>query len=419
MIQLLKRRTQMKKKTKDVLFLCQFFSPEYISSATLPFDTAKHLAKKGYKVGVLCGYPKEYWEGGAVPKREIVDDIEIHRVNYVQLDRKSVLGRIVNYFSFVFSMIFNMGEAREYKTVMVYSNPPLLPIVALLCKKICKCKVVFVSYDVYPEMAIRTNAIRNDGTTAKCFRILNKVFFKNADTIVAVSKDMKEFFVDNRNIDKKKIDVIPNWYEDCELEGFEQTHVLDDISFDTFVISYLGNLGTCQDADFIVNLAKYLQNRGKYRFAVAGHGNKMDTLKETIRKENLSNITVLPFLHGADYETVLKRSDMFLVTLVKGLSGLCAPSKTYAYFMSGKPVIASMDEDMEIVEDINEYEAGIATGEADYQKVGDAICELKGDLERLERMGKNARKIFVDKYEKQICLQQYENLLNRLNKGKE
>ena len=28
---------------KDILFLCQFFYPEYISSAVLPFDTAKAL----------------------------------------------------------------------------------------------------------------------------------------------------------------------------------------------------------------------------------------------------------------------------------------------------------------------------------------------------------------------------------------
>ena len=28
------------KKKKDILFLCQYFYPEYVSSATLPFDTA-------------------------------------------------------------------------------------------------------------------------------------------------------------------------------------------------------------------------------------------------------------------------------------------------------------------------------------------------------------------------------------------
>ena len=48
------------KPKKDVLFLCQFFHPEYISSAQLPFDTAKALQKSGLTVDVLCGYPREY-----------------------------------------------------------------------------------------------------------------------------------------------------------------------------------------------------------------------------------------------------------------------------------------------------------------------------------------------------------------------
>ena len=32
------------KHKKDIVFLCQFFYPEYISSAQLPFDTAAALA---------------------------------------------------------------------------------------------------------------------------------------------------------------------------------------------------------------------------------------------------------------------------------------------------------------------------------------------------------------------------------------
>ena len=52
---------------RDILFLCQFFYPEYNSSATLPFDTASYLAQNGYSVGALCGYPREYNTSGEVP----------------------------------------------------------------------------------------------------------------------------------------------------------------------------------------------------------------------------------------------------------------------------------------------------------------------------------------------------------------
>ena len=51
------------KHKKDILFLCQFFYPEYISSAQLPYDTVRALKNEGdnqvlggFKPG-LCAKP--------------------------------------------------------------------------------------------------------------------------------------------------------------------------------------------------------------------------------------------------------------------------------------------------------------------------------------------------------------------------
>ena len=74
---------------KDILFLCQFFYPEYISSAQLPFDTAKALRKAGFSVEVLCGYPREYSDTANVPKTETVEGISIRRLKYIQLTSRS------------------------------------------------------------------------------------------------------------------------------------------------------------------------------------------------------------------------------------------------------------------------------------------------------------------------------------------
>lgn len=114
---------------RDVLFLCQFFYPEYNSSATLPFDTARYLAQRGYSVGALCGYPKEYSTGGQVPIREAKDGVSIRRLRYMQLSRRSRIGRLINYFSFTLSVLLHLFEIRNYRAVIVYSNPPVLPIV--------------------------------------------------------------------------------------------------------------------------------------------------------------------------------------------------------------------------------------------------------------------------------------------------
>jgi hypothetical protein len=114
-------------RKKNVLFLCQYFYPEYISSAMLPFQTAQVLVKSELTVGVLTGVPKEYVrDDEKISKKEVVDGIEIHRKRYCVFDRKKKIGRILNYFSFLCSMILNIFYFRRYKVVIVYSNPPLV-----------------------------------------------------------------------------------------------------------------------------------------------------------------------------------------------------------------------------------------------------------------------------------------------------
>lgn len=36
-------------------------------------------------------------------------------------------GRLVNYFSFTLSVLAHLGKLRDYRTLVVYSNPPILP----------------------------------------------------------------------------------------------------------------------------------------------------------------------------------------------------------------------------------------------------------------------------------------------------
>ena len=48
----------MMKEKKDVLFLCQYFYPEYVSSATLPYQTARVLVSADLTWGYCVDTPK-------------------------------------------------------------------------------------------------------------------------------------------------------------------------------------------------------------------------------------------------------------------------------------------------------------------------------------------------------------------------
>ena len=285
---------------RDILFLCQFFYPEYNSSATLPFDTASYLAQNGYSVGALCGYPREYNTSGEVPVRETKDGVSIHRLHYMQLSRHSKLGRLINYFSFTLSVLLHIFEIKNYKTVIVYSNPPVLPIAAIWANRLFNTKIIFVSYDVYPEVAYASGSLSPGGAIAQVMRGINRSLFKRADAVVALTDEMREFLLRNRpELSEDRVVTIANWAHEAPSEGAADARRKLGYAEDDFVVSYFGNLGVCQDETALIQAMELLKDRPHIKFMVAGHGSKLPLIRQAA--EHLPNVRICGFLTGAAF----------------------------------------------------------------------------------------------------------------------
>lgn len=400
------------KQKKDILFACQFFYPEYISSAQLPFDTAKALRKAGYSVDVLCGYPREYLDGDHIPADETVEGIHIHRLKYIQLDRSGFLGRIVNYFSFTFMVLLNLPKLRIYRSVVVYSNPPILPWIASWAKALFGTKLIFVAYDLYPEVATVTKTLGEGNPICRLMNHINRCICRRADRIVALSSEMKSYILGHRDYPEQAVRVIPNWYADQGvITGNRENNPFREVTKGRFTVSYFGNMGTMQDMKTLLEAVRELQNEDVF-FLFAGHGNKMEALKETVQAEGIENIAIYPFLHGQDFQNALAISDCALVTLVQGATGLCVPSKTYSYMMQGIPLLAVMDEG-DIVSDI-EAGAGRWVRNGEGKRLARHIRDMKADPETVGQMRKICRRLYETKYTEEICTQQYVSLFREL-----
>ena len=401
------------KKTRDILFLCQFFYPEYISSAQLPFDTVRALKHAGFSVDVLCGYPHEYLDGKDIPVKEDVDGIRIHRLKYIQTGRAGFLGRIINYFSFTFMVLLYLLKTAKYKAVVVYSNPPILPWIASWAKVLFGTKLIFVSYDLYPEVATVTNTLREGNIICRLMNHINKCVFRRADSVVALSSEMKEYIEKKRNISPEKVTVIPNWYEDRGEPSRDLTNnVFRKTADGKFVVSYFGNMGTMQDMDTILGAIRELKDDDGVFFLFAGHGNKMEKLKQILAEEGLPNIAIYDFLHGKDFADALSISDCALVSLEKGATGLCVPSKTYSYMMQGIPLIAIMDE-CDIVRDIGKG-AGLWVRNGEAVKLAESIRALYAAPDKQKAMRQTCREIYLKNYTTEICTKKYVTLFRDL-----
>ena len=381
------------KKTRDVLFLCQFYSPEFAALAGLATDTAEALAAAGYSVDVICGYPKSYDKKGegTVPKKEVKNGVGIKRIRYIAAGKKNVIRRLVNSYSFYFASLFRLFSMRKYKLIVTYSNPPMLPHVMSLASRLFGCKTAFIAHDVYPEIAIKTGMCTERGLMAGRMRSINRVLAKRLTGLVSISSEMTDFFAEKRGIDRDRITTVPNWHRDT----FEQAR---GDNGGRFTCGYFGNMGICQDMETLLTCVEKYGDGVNYVFA--GQGTKKEDVER--RTAGLPNVKIHGYLTGQEFSDALAGCDCCVVSLEKGLGGLCAPSKTYSYLMMGKPIIAVMDE-KDIIADIERYKCGFAVKNDDAEGLRKALETLRDDPELRAEMAAGARRCFLENYTREKC----------------
>jgi glycosyltransferase involved in cell wall biosynthesis len=401
---------------KKLLILCQYFYPEQISSAVLPTQLATKLARHGYSVEVLCGYPYEYYNNYGLPLKEIYDSVAIKRVKYISLDKNKRAYRAINMVSFVLSILASLLVHHNYDICIVYTNPPLLPIIAKMMNALFGKEFVYVVYDIYPDLAIVTGDISVSSSLSRLWDAVNRSVLEAARRIVVIGSEMIPILRKKTKKDiENKILVIPNWYQDnissCSSDdgpdfGFSERDC-------RFVVVYTGNMGILQDIETIKAAILELP-RDTLDFVFTGHGRYHEKLKKWSFDNKLENVKVLDFLVGEEYKAILHRADCCLVSLRKGVEGLSVPSKTYGYLAAGKPVIAIMGKETDIARDLISFNAGFVVQQGDTKNLKKTIVHLMQNQGLAVTMGAHAKDLFNTKYKMEVAINKYIKLIDSL-----
>ena len=403
-------------KKYDVLILCRFFKPDKITAANLAYETAEDLVKNGLRVKVVCGRTKENNNNEKAPKKETINEIEIRRLNYLQLPKSSKIGRIISYFAFILAIIFNWRLLLQTKCVVVYSDPPIMPFIATLNKKLFKVDFIFVSYDIFPDIPIATKHISEKSIVCKVMKKNNDFMDKNVNKIVALSNDMKDYILRSRKyISEDKIVVIPNWsnLNNIEFSKKIQNDAIKELRAQfEIIILYSGNMGIAQDMNTILDVAKYMKNNEDVLFVFAGNGQKVNQIKAEI--QTLSNVRFYDYLIGQDYIDMLRIADVHVISLVEGIAGMAVPSKTYSYMSIGRPLIAILPEETDIAQDIKDYKLGCVLNSNDVDKFVNYINYLLKDKNEIVQIGNRVLEVFNNNYTREISTTKYYEVITEI-----
>lgn len=243
--------------------------------------------------------------------------------------------------------------------------------------KMKKIKVVAMLQDVWPDNAVQSHLILEGSFLYKYFEMWQKSVYKNADRLICISDDMKDFIV-SKGVSEEKIDVIYNWgYSDEVVDiPWESNEFVKEYNLDRekFYAIYAGNIGKMQNVEIVVNAAKRLQNREDIHFLIIGDGARREVIEKMAA--GVKNLTMLPMQPSEIATHIYSAAGVNIIPLVAGGTKTAMPSKTGVVLSCGQPVIFTFGGESRFAKLIQESGAGASVDADDYKGLVDWITKI-------------------------------------------
>lgn len=173
-------------------------------------------------------------------------------------------------------------------------------------------------------------------------------------------------------------------------------------------LTYAGTLGASYDMITSIDAVARLKDRtfgGKrLRFMILGQGPDREAFEAHARAVGADNVTFVGFVDYEKMAAYLSKSD-FTLNAVKRRGSQSIINKVADYFAAGIPMlngcVCKEQQDM-----VDRYAVGLNYEPEDVDSLAHAIELLAEDPERCAEMGRNARKLALDKFDRKTTYQE-------------
>jgi len=417
---------------KKILIISEPFYPQVAAIGQLLTDLSEDLVKAGFQVKVVTGNPNNIFnKNNRIPRKEKYKGIKIIRLRNTTFSKYRMAGRVLNYLTFHFLVFFQVLFCERPDLVFVLSTPPFISFSGLMLKIFKRSKVIYNVQDLFPDLAVELGKLKNRQFII-ILKKLSELIVKKVDRIVVVGEYMERKIRKDLLREKSEstsvgvspntndhIITIHNWADGDKIKVLEDKEVENNYLKKKwelegkFVVLYSGNIGYLHEFDTIIAAAEYLAKEGMKEivFVFIGEGIKKRYIEEKVREKGLNNILFFPYQPREMLPYSLGLADVSLVTLEKGFEGMVVPSKIYGILASGRPVIAVVGRESEIVEIIREGNCGKMVKIGNYQALVDSIINYCKDRKKCRADGLNGRRYFEEKFDRKIATRKYISII--------
>jgi colanic acid biosynthesis glycosyl transferase WcaI len=403
---------------KRIWVLTELYFPEKTSTAYFLTETAQGLATN-HSITVVTGNSMYETQGVSLPKRETIQGVEVQRCHGTGFNKNRLIGKLCNGITRSLAIFFKtLWQCERSDVIFVVTNPPLLPLMALLLSWFKGCQFVLLVHDVYPEVLAASGLTKPHTMLYRSVRWINTIIYRNASYVVTLGRDMSRLV--EAKLPKKQhsiVHCIPNWAETDSIYPLSRlSSLLQQLNLtDKFVVLYAGNMGRTHDLQILIDSAVILSaEQSPVHFLCVGAGAKKQWLQNQVKANGLDNVTVLSYLPHSEKNNVLNACDLGLISFMAGMAGVSVPSRMYNQMAAGKPLVAIAEDWSEIGLVIQEEQIGWVVPPGSCDCLVKVLRDAAANPRQCQIMGDKAAHVVQSKYALHHAVRSYQYLFDQL-----
>lgn len=390
-----------------ILILTQYFPPEVGAPQNRLYELAVRMQRLGADVTILTAMPN-YPEMKVheryrrkLYKYEEMDGLKVHRSWIFVSKSGSIIPRLLNYFSFVFTSFFTGWFKLRKQDYIICESPPLF--LGLSARGLCRVvggKLIFNVSDLWPESVEKLGVVRNQKVLAIARRLEEHLYKRS----VAVT-GQTQGIVNNiqGRFPHKRTYWLPNgvdltYYDPARVNssGWRQANGFDA---GDFILLYAGILGHAQGLEVVLRAAKRITDP-RIRMVIMGSGPEKDKLLAMKQELGVQQVHFLDQISKSEMPGVLKECDATLVPLKKLDLFLGAiPSKIFEGLAMNCPVVLGVDGEARNLF-IDQGKCGLYFEPENEEELAARVSELAGDVTLHQRLSENAASYVAQRFDR-------------------
>ena len=372
-----------------IFLVVVYYLPSTKSSAKLIHDLALEFKDRGHDVTVIT--PSESIQADS--EIDNIEGIKVLRVKTGKIDGASKIPRTINELLLSYK-IWQKGKSyfklNPCDLVVYYSPTIFFGALVKKIKQVYGSSSYLILRDIFPQWALDTGVLKK-GLIFKFFQ-KKELDQYNAADIIGVQSPANLNYFHEKGWDKKfKLEVLYNWtkVEEPALPFFNYREKLGLQG--KVVFFYGGNIGVAQDMDNLLRLAESLKCASRAHFLFVGSGSEVNRIKEEIKNNNLTNVTLLEAVGQKEYLSMLSEFDVGLISLDRKIKTPNFPGKMLGYMYFSMPILASINEGNDLKLILEDSNAGLVTINGNDKPLFDNALSLCQDKDLRIKIGANSK----------------------------